>query len=204
MCAGVPEFSHCEVSIARVDDDPNSRWRDRCEQISLHYRISDVAGRADHGAGPPEWSDCYSARLAVEDRFDCIDAQARRMACIETRRRERLQQTRIVRRRRNRSRWSRPLARVPCTRAVGSLIHEMKRSDGWVSRARIRAWTRQYRSKRPGHGLGVYGNTYEVFPGGGYTHTGTAIKIHMPGIRFLIKDVDAAIAEADRRVNERV
>jgi hypothetical protein len=28
--------------------------------------------------------------------------------------------------------------------------------------------------------------------------------IHMtPGIRFLIKDVDAAIAEADRRVNER-
>jgi hypothetical protein len=29
--------------------------------------------------------------------------------------------------------------------------------------------------------------------------------IHMmPGIRFLIKDVDAAIAEADRRVKERV
>jgi len=29
--------------------------------------------------------------------------------------------------------------------------------------------------------------------------------IHMtPGIRFLIKDVDAAIAEADRRVSERV
>jgi hypothetical protein len=56
-----------------------------------------------------------------------------------------------------------------------------------------------------GHGLGVYGTTYEVFPGGGYMRSGDAIVIHMtPGIRFLIKYVDAAIAEADRRAKERV
>lgn len=66
-------------------------------------------------------------------------------------------------------------------------------------------WDTSVKIQEAGHGLGVYGNTYEVFPGGGYTRTGDAIMIHMtPGIRFLIKDVDAAIAAADRRVNERV
>jgi hypothetical protein len=51
----------------------------------------------------------------------------------------------------------------------------------------------------------VYGNTYEIFPGGNYTRAHDPIRIHMtPGIRFLIKDVDAAIAEADRRLKERV
>jgi|UPI000462D7B7 hypothetical protein len=66
-------------------------------------------------------------------------------------------------------------------------------------------WDTSVKIQEASHGLGVYGNTYEVFPGGGYTRTGHPIRIHMtPAIRFRIKDVDAAIAEADRRVNERV
>ena len=66
-------------------------------------------------------------------------------------------------------------------------------------------WDTSVKIQDAGHGLGVYGNTYEVYPGGGYARTGDPITIHMtPGIRFLIKDVDAAIAEADRRVKERV
>ena len=66
-------------------------------------------------------------------------------------------------------------------------------------------WDTSVRIQEAGHGLGVYGNTYELFPGGGYTRIGDAIMIQMTaGIRFQSKDVNAAIAEANRRVTERV
>lgn len=56
-------------------------------------------------------------------------------------------------------------------------------------------WDTSVIIQEAGHGLGVYGNTYEVFPGGGYTRTGHPIRIHLtPGIGVRIKDVDAAIA----------
>lgn len=37
------------------------------------------------------------------------------------------------------------------------------------------SWDTSVRIPEAGHGLGVYGNTYELFPGGGYKRTGDAI-----------------------------
>jgi hypothetical protein len=36
-------------------------------------------------------------------------------------------------------------------------------------------WDTSVKIQNAGHGLGFYGNTYEIFPGGGYTRTGGAI-----------------------------